>query len=460
MAFEGLSDKLSAAFKKMRSRGVLKEADVREAMREVRMALLEADVNYKVAKEFTNKVTERAIGAKVMESLSPSQMVIKIVNEELTALMGGDTAPLARTNKPPCIIMMCGLQGSGKTTHSAKLAKMLKKQGHRPLLVACDVYRPAAIDQLKVVGEQAGTPVFELGQGDPVEIAQKAVDHAKFHGNDYVILDTAGRLHIDKALMDELKNIKATVQPQEILLVVDAMTGQDAVNVAGSFNEALGITGVMLTKLDGDTRGGAALSVRAVTGCPIKFAGTGEKLDALEVFHPERMASRILDMGDVMTFIERAQEQVDEKEAEELARKMQENKFDLNDMLDQFRQIKKMGNIKDMLGMIPGLSRQIKDMDIDERAIDRTEAIILSMTKKERSNPDIINPSRKRRIAAGCGMRVEEVNRLLKQYKQMKDMMKQMKKMSSGKNGKRFRNMPGGMGSLAGMPGMPKGFGF
>ena len=459
MAFEGLSDKLSAAFKKMRSRGVLKEADVREAMREVRMALLEADVNYKVAKEFTNTVTERAIGAKVMESLSPSQMVIKIVNEELTALMGGDAAPLARSNRPPCIIMMCGLQGSGKTTHSAKLAKMLRSQGHRPLLAACDVYRPAAIDQLKVVGEQAGTPVFEMGQGDPVKIAEKAVAHARAHGNDYLILDTAGRLHIDEALMTELKNIKSTVAPQEILLVVDAMTGQDAVNVASSFNEALGITGVMLTKLDGDTRGGAALSVRAVTGCPIKFAGTGEKLDALEVFHPDRMASRILDMGDVMTLIERAQEQVDEKEAEELARRMQENKFDLNDLLDQFRQIKKMGNLKDMLGMIPGISKQVKDMDIDDRMIDRTEAIILSMTAKERRNPDIINPSRKRRIAAGCGMKVEDVNRLLKQYRQMKDMMKQMKKMTSGKNAKRFRGMPNGM-NLAGMPGMPKGFGF
>ncbi|MBQ1210366.1 MAG: signal recognition particle protein [Clostridia bacterium] len=459
MAFEGLSDKLSAAFKKMRSRGVLKEADVREAMREVRMALLEADVNYKVAKEFTNTVTERAIGAKVMESLSPSQMVIKIVNEELTALMGGDAAPLARSNRPPCIIMMCGLQGSGKTTHSAKLAKMLRSQGHRPLLAACDVYRPAAIDQLKVVGEQAGTPVFEMGQGDPVKIAEKAVAHARDHGNDYLILDTAGRLHIDEALMTELKNIKSTVAPQEILLVVDAMTGQDAVNVASSFNEALGITGVMLTKLDGDTRGGAALSVRAVTGCPIKFAGTGEKLDALEVFHPDRMASRILDMGDVMTLIERAQEQVDEKEAEELARRMQENKFDLNDLLDQFRQIKKMGNLKDMLGMIPGISKQVKDMDIDDRMIDRTEAIILSMTAKERRNPDIINPSRKRRIAAGCGMKVEDVNRLLKQYRQMKDMMKQMKKMTSGKNAKRFRGMPNGM-NLAGMPGMPKGFGF
>ena len=459
MAFEGLSDKLAAAFKKMRSRGVLKEADVREAMREVRMALLEADVNYKVAKEFTNTVTERAIGAKVMESLSPSQMVIKIVNEELTALMGGEAAPLAHSNRPPCIIMMCGLQGSGKTTHSAKLAKMLRTKGHRPLLVACDVYRPAAIDQLKVVGEQAGTPVFEMGQGDPVKIAEKAVAHARDHGNDYLILDTAGRLHIDETLMTELKNIKATVAPQEILLVVDAMTGQDAVNVASSFNEALGITGVMLTKLDGDTRGGAALSVRAVTGCPIKFAGTGEKLDALEVFHPDRMASRILNMGDVLTFIERAQEQVDEKEAEELARKMQENKFDLNDLLDQFRQIKKMGNLKEMLGMIPGISKQIKDMDIDDRMIDRTEAIILSMTAKERRNPDIINPSRKRRIAAGCGMKVEDVNRLLKQYRQMKDMMKQMKKMSSGKNGKRFRGMPGGM-NLAGMPGMPKGFGF
>ena len=452
-SFEGLSDKLSAVFKRMRSKGRLTEADVREVMREVRLALLEADVNYKVAKDFTKTVADRAVGEKVMESLTPAQMVIKIVNEELTALMGGEAARLASANKPPCMLMMCGLQGSGKTTHSAKLAKMLKSQGHRPLLVACDVYRPAAIEQLKVVGGQAGVPVFELGQGDPVDIAKKAMAHAKDHGNDYVILDTAGRLHIDEQLMDELKNIHAAVSPQEILLVVDAMTGQDAVNVASAFDEALGITGVLLTKLDGDTRGGAALSVRAVTGKPIKFAGTGEKLDDLEVFHPARMASRILGMGDVMSLIEKAEQQISEKEAEALAQKMKQDSFDLADMLDQFRQIKKMGNIKDMLGMVPGMGKQIKDVDIDERQFARVEAIILSMTPAERHKPSLINPSRKRRIAAGCGMRVEDVNRLLKQYESMRQLMKQFKNM--GKKGGR------GMGFPGMMPGkMPPGFGF
>lgn len=342
-------------------------------------------------------------------------------------------ARLASANRPPCAVMMCGLQGSGKTTHSAKLAKMLKSQGHRPLLVACDVYRPAAIAQLQVVGEKAGVPVFEMGQGNPVEIARRALSHAKDHGNDYVILDTAGRLHIDETLMKELQEIKAAVSPGEILLVVDAMTGQDAVNVASSFNEALGIDGVVLTKLDGDTRGGAALSVRAVTGKPIKFAGIGEKLDDLEVFHPERMASRILGMGDVMSLIEKAQQQIDEKEAEALARKMQQDKFDFNDLLDQFRQIQKMGDIKGMLGMIPGVGKQLRDVDIDEKQFSRTEAIILSMTGAERAKPDLINPSRKRRIAAGCGMKVEDVNRLIKQYESMRQMMKQMK--SLGKKG-------------------------
>jgi len=447
MAFEGLSEKLTASFKKLRSRGKLTEADVKEAMREVRLALLEADVNYKVAKDFTNKVVEEAVGSKVMESLTPGQMVIKIVKEQLTLLMGGEAAPLAHANKPPCIILMCGLQGSGKTTHSAKLAKMLKSKGHRPLLVACDIYRPAAIDQLCVVGERAGVPVFKMGTENPVKIAKEAVEHAKFHGNDYVILDTAGRLHIDEQLMEELKNIRSTVNPAEILLVVDAMTGQDAVNVASSFDEALGITGVILTKLDGDTRGGAALSVRAVTGKPIKFAGMGEKLDDLEVFHPDRMASRILDMGDVMTLIEKAEQQISEKEAEELARKMQENKFDLNDMLDQFRQIQKMGDLKSMLGMIPGVGKKLKDIEIDPKQFARLEAIILSMTPAERAKPDSINPSRKRRIAAGCGQKVEDVNRLLKQYRQMQDMMKQLRKMS--KKGGR------GLGGFPGMPGMP-----
>ena len=433
MAFEGLSDKLSAAFKRLRSKGKLSEKDVRDAMREVRLALLEADVNYKVAKDFTNTVTERAVGAQVMESLTPAQMVVKIVNEELTSLMGGQAVRLASPSRPPCIVMMCGLQGSGKTTHSAKLAKMLKGQGHRPLLVACDVYRPAAITQLQVVGEKAGVPVFEMGTANPVDIAKKAVAHARDYGNDYVILDTAGRLHIDAQLMDELKNIQSAVEPHEILLVVDAMTGQDAVNVASAFNEALGIDGVILTKLDGDTRGGAALSVRAVTGKPIKFAGIGEKLDDLEVFHPERMASRILGMGDVMSLIEKAQQQIDEKEARELAKKMQQDKFDYNDLLDQFRQIQKMGDIKGMLGMIPGLGKQLRDVDIDEKQFSRVEAIILSMTKEERSKPDLINPSRKRRIAAGCGMKVEDVNRLVKQYETMRQLMKQMKGMGKKK---------------------------
>lgn len=455
MAFEGLSEKLTASFKRLRNKGALSESDVKDAMREVRLALLEADVNYKVAKDFTNKVVESAVGAKVMESLTPAQMVIKIVNEQLTELMGGEAAGLASANRPPCVILMCGLQGSGKTTHSAKLAKMLKSKGHRPLLVACDVYRPAAIDQLCVVGEKAGVPVFTRGTENPVSIAKQAVAHAKDHGNDYVIIDTAGRLHIDEQLMDELKNIRSTVEPEEILLVVDAMTGQDAVNVASSFNEALGITGVILTKLDGDTRGGAAISVRAVTGKPIKFVGMGEKLDDLEVFHPGRMASRILGMGDVMTLIEKAEQQIDQKEAQELARKLQEDKFDLNDMLDQFRQIQKMGDLKSMLGMIPGMGKQLKDIDIDPRQFTRLEAIITSMTPAERAKPDLLNPSRKRRIAAGCGQKVEDVNRLVKQYNTMRDMMKQLKKMSK-KGGRGMRGMPPmpGMPSMAGLSGM------
>ena len=438
MAFEGLSEKLSAAFKKLRSKGKLTETDVREAMREVRLALLEADVNYKVAKDFTAAVAERAIGSRVMESLTPAQMVIKIVNEELCSLMGGQAARLASASRPPCIVMMCGLQGSGKTTQSAKLAKMLKSEGHRPLLAACDVYRPAAIKQLQVVGEKAGVPVFEMGAANPVEIAKKAVAHARDYGNDYLILDTAGRLHIDEQLMDELKNIKSAVNPHEILFVVDAMTGQDAVNAASAFNEALGINGVILTKLDSDTRGGAALSVRAITGKPIKFAGVGEKLDDFEVFHPERMASRILGMGDVLSLIEKAERQIDLKQAEELARKMQENKFDFNDMLEQFRQIGKMGDIKGLLSMVPGIGGQIKDVEIDERQFARVEAIILSMTPQERSNPDILNHSRKRRIAAGCGMKVEDINRLVKQLESMRKMMKQMKGL--GKKG--MRGMP------------------
>ncbi len=453
MAFEGLSDKLEAAFKKLRSKGKLTESDVKEAMREVRLALLEADVSYKVAKDFTNKVTERAIGAQVMESLTPAQMVIKIVNEELTQLMGGTRSRLACAPHPPTIVMMCGLQGSGKTTHSAKLALMLKNQGNRPLLVACDVYRPAAIKQLQVVGEKAGVPVFEMGQIDPVTIAKEAVKLAKDKGYDYVFLDTAGRLHIDEELMTELKNIKSEVKPHEILLVVDSMTGQDAVNVAASFDEALGIDGLILTKLDGDTRGGAALSARAVTGKPIKFVGVGEKLGDLDVFHPERMASRILGMGDVLSLIEKAEQTLDEKKAAELEEKLKKNKFDMNDLLDQLQQVKKMGSIKDILGMIPGVGKKLDNVDIDERQFDKTRAIILSMTPAEREKPEIINPSRKRRIAAGCGMKVEDVNKLLAQHRQMQKMFKQF----SGKGSKRkMRRM--GMGMPGGMPGGFPGF--
>ena len=435
MAFDGLSDRLEATFKNLRSKGSLTEADVRSAMREVRMALLEADVNYKVAKDFTNTVTEKAIGEKVMESLTPSQMVIKIVHEELVNLMGGTNAKLAYAAHPPTIVLMCGLQGSGKTTHCAKLALKLKKENHRPLLVACDVYRPAAIKQLQVVGEQAGVPVFEMGQGNPVEISKAAVAEAKLKGYDYVIIDTAGRLHVDEELMNELKNIKAEVKPHEILLVVDAMTGQDAVNVATSFDEALGIDGLILTKLDGDTRGGAALSARAVTGKPIKFIGTGEKLENLDVFHPDRMANRILGMGDVLSLIEKAEQTLDMKKAEELEKKLMQNKFDLNDLLDQFRSIKKMGSIQDMLELIPGVGKKAKDIDVDERQFDRLQAIILSMTPKERAHPDIINPSRKKRIAAGCGQTIEDINKLLSQYKQMQKMFKQL----NGKSGKRHR---------------------
>ncbi|GFI71386.1 signal recognition particle protein [Clostridiales bacterium] len=442
MAFEGLSERLENSFKKLRAKGKLTEADVKEAMREVRLALLEADVNYKVAKDFTKSVTERAVGEDVMESLTPGQMVIKIVNEELTKLMGGTESRLAIANRPPTVIMMCGLQGSGKTTHSAKLALKLKNEGHRPMLVACDIYRPAAIKQLQVVGEQVGVPVFEMGTENPVKIAEEAIKYAKDHGHDYVFLDTAGRLHIDEELMQELQNVRAAVHPNEILLVIDAMTGQDAVNVAKSFNETLGIDGVILTKLDGDTRGGAALSVRAVTGKPIKFVGTGEKLGDLESFHPDRMASRILGMGDVLSFIERAEQSLDEKKAAELEKKLAKNKFDFNDLLDQFAQLERMGSIKDTIKMIPGIGNKIKDADIDENAFIRFKSIIYSMTKEERAHPDIINPSRKRRIAAGCGMGVEDVNKLMAQFKQMKKMMSQF---AGGKGGpkmsKKMRRM-------------------
>ncbi|HIV20268.1 MAG TPA: signal recognition particle protein [Candidatus Merdivicinus intestinigallinarum] len=428
MAFESLSEKLAAAFKKLRSKGKLSESDIKEAMREVKMALLEADVNYKVVKDFVKTVSERAVGQEVLESLTPAQQVIKIVNDELTALMGKDNARIQFPSKPPCVVLMCGLQGSGKTTHSAKLARYFKSQGHRPLLVACDIYRPAAIEQLKIVGEKAGAQVFEMGKENPVKIATEALKFAKDHGNDLVIIDTAGRLHIDEVLMEELKQIEAAVNPNEILLVVDSMTGQDAVNVADTFNKALPITGVILTKLDSDTRGGAAISVLQVTGKPIKFAGTGEKIDDLEPFHPDRMASRILGMGDVLTLIEKAQDAVDEKEAAKLAQKMKENSFDMNDLLDNLRQISKMGSIKQLLGMIPGIGNKVEGMDIDEKQFTRVEAMITSMTPAEREKPSIINPSRKRRIAAGSGTRVEDVNRLLKQFEQMKTMMKQFNK--------------------------------
>ena len=454
MAFEGLSDKLESAFKKLKSKGSLTESDVREAMREVRLALLEADVNYKVAKDFTNTVTERAIGAKVMESLTPAQMVIKIVNEELTALMGGTQSRIASAPHPPTVVMMCGLQGSGKTTHSAKIALKLKEQGHRPLLVACDIYRPAAIKQLQVVGEQIGVPVFEMGTENPVTIATEAIKLAKDQGYDYVFLDTAGRLHIDEELMQELKNVKSAVKPHEILLVIDSMLGQDAVTVASSFNEALGIDGLVLTKLDGDTRGGAALSARAVTGKPIKFVGVGEKLQDLDVFHPERMASRILGMGDMLSLIEKAEQTLNDKKAEQLEKKLRENKLDLNDMLMQFEEMKKMGPMKESLSMIPGVGKKLKDTDVDDKQVDYTMAIIRSMTMKERENPDIINPSRKRRIAAGCGLKVEDVNRLLNQYRQIQKVYKQLNGAGSKKMMKRMQRM-GGMQGMGGMPGMP-----
>lgn len=437
MAFEGLSEKLNNVFRKLKSRGKLSESDIKEAMREVRLALLEADVSYKVVKDFVAKVSEKAVGEEVLESLTPAQQVIKIVRDELCALMGDSNARINMPSKGPCIIMMCGLQGSGKTTHSAKLAKHFKKEGHRPLLAACDIYRPAAINQLKVVGERAGVKVFEMGQISPVVIAKQAVAYAKDYGHDIIILDTAGRLHIDEKLMDELKNIKAEVQPSEIMLVVDAMTGQDAVNVAKAFDDALGIDSVLMSKLDSDTRGGAALSVLAVTGKPIKFVGTGEKLDEFEQFHPDRMASRILGMGDVMTLIEKAENVVNQKEAEKLAQKLQENKFDMEDLLAQLRQIQKLGSIKSIMSMIPGVGDKMKDVDVDEKQFLRIEAMITSMTPAERRKPSIINPSRKKRIAAGSGTKVEDVNRLLKQFEQMQQMMKKL----GGKGGRGNKRM-------------------
>ena len=448
MAFEGLSEKLNATFKRLRGKGRLTENDVREAMREVRLALLEADVGYKVVKDFVAKVTERAIGSDVLDSLTPAQQVIKIVNEELTNLMGGGAAKLTMANNGPTVVMMVGLQGAGKTTTTAKLAGLMRRQyTKRPLLAACDVYRPAAIEQLKVVGGQLDLPVFEQGQGDPVQIAEAAIRHAKDHGSDMVFLDTAGRLHVDETLMDELKRMKAAVHPNEILLVVDAMTGQDAVNAASAFDEALGIDGVILTKLDGDARGGAALSIRAATGKPIKFVGTGEKLDMIEPFHPDRMASRILGMGDMLSFIEKAQQNYDEKQAAKLEEKLRKNRFTLQDYYDQLQQLRGMGDLSQLAGMLPGnLGRQLQGASIDEKAMAHTEAIILSMTPLERENPQILNASRKRRIAAGCGLEVVDVNRLLKQF----DMMQQLtKQMSKGR-------MPG---MLGGMGGRMHGFG-
>ena len=446
MAFDNLSDKLAGVFKRLRSKGKLSESDVKTAMREVRLALLEADVNYKVAKDFTNTVTEKCIGEKVMESLTAPQMVIKIVKDELTALMGSEQARLKTSNKIPTVIMMCGLQGSGKTTHSAKLAKYLKSQGHRPLLVACDIYRPAAIEQLKVVGKAVETPVFEMGTEKPEIIAKKAIAHSRDYGYDYVILDTAGRLHIDTELMDELKRITEAVEVNNILLVIDSMVGQDSVNIAKAFNEILEIDGVILTKLDGDTRGGAALSVKAVTGKPIMFAGVGEKLDQLDEFHPDRMASRILGMGDVLSLIERVEAEVDQKAAEQTAKRLAENKFDMNDLLDQFKQIKKMGSLKSILSMIPGMEKQIRDVDIDDRQLLRIEAIITSMTKKERAKPDLLNASRRKRIAAGAGVTVEDVNKLMKQYEQMKKMFKQMNAKGGKRKMMRGMNFPGNFG--------------
>ena len=451
MAFEGLTEKLSAAFKKLRGKGRLSEADVKEAMKEIRMALLEADVNFKVVKQFVATVTERAIGADVLESLTPAQMIVKIVNEELTALMGGESAKLEISSRPPTVVMLVGLNGAGKTTNGAKLAGFMKKQGKRPLLVACDTFRPAAITQLEVVGQQVDVPVFQMGQGDPVAIAKAGIEHARQHGNDLVFIDTAGRLHVDEELMDQLKVMKAAVDPDEILLVVDAMIGQDAVNAAKAFDEALDITGVMLTKLDGDARGGAALSIKAVTGKPIKFVGQGEKLDQVDIFYPDRMASRILGMGDVLSLIEKAQQSFDAKKAAELEQKLRKNKFTLADFYDQLVQIKSMGSLADIAGMLPGVDAKALDgANVDEKALSRTEAIILSMTPAEREDPSLLNNSRKKRIAAGSGTQVVDINRLLKQF----EMMRQMTRQLSNKQLKRMGKM-GKLGKFGKLPGMP-----
>ena len=443
MAFESLGDKLQGVFKKLRGKGRLTEKDIKDAMREVKLALLEADVNFKVVKSFVATVSEKALGEEIMESLTPAQQLIKIVNEELTQLMGGEAAQVTFAKKPPTVIMMCGLQGAGKTTASAKLSLYMRKQfGKRPLMAACDIYRPAAVKQLEVLGAQIDIPVFSLGTDtDPVEIAKQAVEHAQRHGNDPVILDTAGRLHIDEELMEELANIKSEVSPQEILLVVDAMTGQDAVNVAKTFHENLDITGVILSKLDGDTRGGAALSVREVTGAPIKFASVGEKLGDLELFHPDRMASRILGMGDVLTLIDKAQEAIDEKEAAELEAKIKSQSFDLDDFLGQLKQIKKLGSFSQILGMIPGVDKKLLDTvdtEENEKKLKHIEAIIQSMTMEERRKPQIIGANRKIRIAKGSGTRVQDVNQLLKQFEQMRKMMKQL---SGGKQKRLLKRM-------------------
>ncbi|NMA83145.1 MAG: signal recognition particle protein [Epulopiscium sp.] len=437
MAFESLSDKLQGVFKQLKSKGKLTEKDVKAALREVRLALLEADVNFKVVKTFIKNIQDRAIGGEVLESLTPGQQVIKIVHEELISLMGSTQSELTFSSTPPTIYMMVGLQGAGKTTTAAKLAGLLKKQGKRPLLIACDVYRPAAIKQLQVVGGQLGIPVFAMGDTlNPVDIAKSGIEYAKNNNNDVILIDTAGRLHIDETMMDELINIKDAAKPKEILLVVDAMTGQDAVNVAEHFNEQLEISGVILTKLDGDTRGGAALSVRSVTQKPIKFIGMGEKLDDLHAFHPDRMASRILGMGDILTLIEKAQDSIDDKKAAELEQKIRSAEFSFEDFLDQMQQVKKMGPLNQLMGMIPGMSQQMGDIEIDEKEMDRIEAIILSMTLEERRNPSILNGSRKRRIAKGCGMNIQDVNKLVKQFEQTRKMMKQFSGMMKGKKGK------------------------
>ncbi len=452
MAFEGLTEKLSSAFKRLRNKGRLTESDVKEVMREIRLALLEADVSFKVVKDFVKRVTEKAVGTEVLESLTPAQAIIKIVNQELVELMGGGNAKITIASQPPTVVMMVGLQGAGKTTNAAKLAGLMRKQnGKRPLLVACDIYRPAAIQQLEVVGKQLDIPVFQMGQENPVTIAKEAIAHATKHGNDMVFLDTAGRLHVDEALMAELQSIREEVNPHEILLVVDAMIGQDAVNAAKAFDDALNIDGVVLTKLDGDARGGAALSIKAVTGKPIKFVGMGEKLDNIEPFHPDRMASRILGMGDVLTLIEKAEQQFDIQKAQDLAEKLKKNRFTLQDYYDQIAQVKGMGSMDELLGMMPGLNaKALEGATINEKALAHTEAIILSMTPQERDNPSLLNSSRKKRIAAGCGLRVVDINRLLKEFDMMQQMTKQLTKRGGKRRKGKFGGFPGG-----GMPGLP-----